>query len=229
MERKQVDREAYLRTLGAGDAGAKGKSSAKAASSKKTGARATSRDLPPAAPPPAQPPEDPAIEDAPGSDYRSAILQAMEIRVDSLSAALHRLERRQVSLERTIQTLTAAAPPQEAMPKSGEEPAAPQPIWEDDAKARPPKRRLWVSLVFGLLLGLAATAFAALMGVGTTDQKVFVDIFSSSFYAGIDQDLFVRGLNVITAAIGAGVALIAIGLMLLTRSASYRRKLARYG
>ena len=180
--------------------------------------------------------------------HSSTVLQAMELRIDSISEALHEVEKRQAALERRVEeTVSAArnvssltspmpaavspAPPassfaDEPFLRRGPTPAPPPSASTIQPMMPPPPRpRRWPIWFFALILGAAATFFATYMGIGDEIVRVSVRDLTTGKAPKIDPDLILDSINRITIAIGLGVMILIGGLITLIRGARYRRRL----
>jgi hypothetical protein len=180
--------------------------------------------------------------------HSSTVLQAMELRIDSISEALHEVEKRQAALERRVEETVSAARnvssltspmPAAVSPapspssfadepflRRGPTPAPPPSATTIQPMMPPPPRpRRWPIWFFALILGAAATFFATYMGIGDEIVRVSVRDLTTGKAPKIDPELILDSINRITIGIGLGVMILIGGLITLIRGARYRRRL----
>lgn len=175
--------------------------------------------------------------------HSSTVLQAMELRVDSISEALHAVEKRQAALERRIEetisaarTVSSLSAPAASPPSIQDEPflskgptMAPPPAvpaMRIEPLASPLDRpRRWPIWLFALILGAVATFVATYLGVGGEGTQVSIRDLTTGNAPKIDPQAILDAVNRITIAIGVGVMIVIGGLITLIRGARYRARL----
>lgn len=165
--------------------------------------------------------------------HSSTVLQAMELRIDSISEALHRVEKRLAGMERSLESPQAARSfqpiPPETMPELAPTPAPAVPAVNPSAVGAtwvaPRKPRRWPIWFVALVLGIIATLFSAYMGIGSVAPIPFSDLFDGTA-PSIDYEKIIDSIDWVAGAIGAGIFLLFGGLITSIRGARYRRRLS---
>jgi hypothetical protein len=164
-----------------------------------------------------------------GDESRYALLRAMEMRLDSLTSELNRLEQKQASLERTVELLagrTAAwqEPDDSPLPDSAffEEPAP-----EVDLEVRR-RKGIWVSILLALVIGAVIVFGTALVGIGEFGSWSLPSSDDLSFEAiGSREWLSVwYAISWINWVLGAGVAVLLGAGMVAARVRLHRRRMS---
>lgn len=245
-KRKKTSRDAYLRTWGAEGSAEKADASS----------LVDEADLPPERPElhvagkvrretvvesEPEPEEEEERMPKPGGQaseiHSSTILQAMELRIDSLSEALHRVEKRLAGIERSLEAPVSSRSPQsmtapvaDPMLSPKQAPGAPAPAVNPAAVGSSvgstwisPRPRRWPIWLVALLLGIVATLFAAYMGVGGAAPVPFADLFNGTAPTP-DYETIIDSIDWVAGAIGAGVFLLFGGLITGIRGARYRSR-----